>query len=339
MRAAVIEEPYRLLVKQVEEPTCGDDEILVKIHRAAICNQSDWEVYAGRASIIDYVGGYPHILGHEQSGEVVEVGRNVQGFSKGDRLTWYVKATGAFAEYTTLNPSQIAVVKLDDRVSYDEGAVLELAGGGAMRNVYGSGLRPTDVAAVIGVGPAGLFTGMAASLLGAKHWIALDLIDFRLQKALELGASAAFNVLTTDLEDIAEMHHEETAKAIHERFGVIDVVFETMGEDRTPDQSGLDLGIALVKPGGNVRLFTIAPTRHPLSIGDALMKGVNLIGRKVTIDKSRDLLDMAQQWVAEGRYPIHKAITHHIPLEDVEEGLKFVHEHPEEAIKVIVEVC
>ena len=60
MRAAVIEAPYKLVVKEVERPVCGDDEILVKIHRAAICNTSDWEVYIGSSSIIDYVGGYPH---------------------------------------------------------------------------------------------------------------------------------------------------------------------------------------------------------------------------------------------------------------------------------------
>ena len=330
MRAAVIEKPYRLVVKDVQEPTCGDNEILVKIHRAAICNTSDWEVYIGSSSIIDYVGGYPHIMGHEQSGEIVEVGKNVSGFAEGERLTWYVKATGAFAEYNTLSPEEIAIVKLDDRVSYDEGAVLELAGGGAMRNVYGAGMHPTDTVAVIGVGPAGLFTGMVAKLLGAKHWIALDLVDFRLQKALELGASTAFNVLEIDRDEIVQ--------AIDDQFGAVDIVFETMGVDHTPGERGLDMAIRLVKPGGNVRLFTIAPTRHPLSIGDALMKGVNFIGRKVTIEKSRDLLDLAQHWVAEGRYPIAKAITHHIPLEEVEQGLKFVHEHPEEAIKVVIDI-
>jgi L-iditol 2-dehydrogenase len=330
MRAAVIEAPYELVVRDVEIPACGNDEILVKIHRAAICNLSDWEVYIGSPSIIDYVGGYPHILGHEQSGEVVEVGRNVSGFAKGDRLTWYVKGTGAFAEYNTLNPHSMAVVKLDDQVSYDEGALLELAGGGAMRNVYGSGLRPTDTVVVMGVGPAGLFTGMVAKLFGAKAWIALDVVGFRLRRALELGASAAFNVL--------EMDHEEIAQAIHERFGEVDVVFETMGVDRSPDQNGLDLAVRIVKPGGNVRLFTIAPTRHPLSIGDALMKGVNFVGRKVTIEKTRDLLELAQRWVVEGRYPIHRTVTHHVSLEDVEQGLRFVHEHPEEAIKVVIDV-
>ena len=331
MRAAVIEEPFRLVVKEVERPVCGDDEILIKVHRAVICNLSDWEVYAGTSSIIDYIGGYPHVLGHEQSGEIVQVGKNVSGFAEGERVTAYWRATGAFGEYNTLNPSKLAVIKLDDRVSYDEGALMEMAGGGAMRNVYGSTMRPTDTVVTIGVGPAGLLTGMVTKLFSAKHWIALDLVDFRLRKALELGASAAFNVL--------EMDREEIARAIAERFGDVDVVFETMGVDRTPDQSGLDLAIRIVKLGGDVRLFTFAPMRHPLSIGDALMKGVNFVGRKVTTEKTRDLLDLAHRWVAEGRYPISKLITHHVPLEDTEEGLKLAHECPEEAIKVVVDIC
>jgi threonine dehydrogenase-like Zn-dependent dehydrogenase len=69
------------------------------------------------------------------------------------------------------------------------------------------------------------------------------------------------------------------------------------------------------------------------------MKGVNFVGRKVSIEKTRDLLELAHRWVAEGRYPIQELITHHVPLEDVEEGLKLVHVHPEEAIKVVVDVC
>jgi threonine dehydrogenase-like Zn-dependent dehydrogenase len=331
MRAAVIEEPHKLVIKEVERPVCEDDEILIKVHRAVICNLSDWEVYAGTSSIIDYIGGYPHVLGHEQSGEIVQVGKNVSGFAEGERVTAYWRATGAFGEYNTLNPSKLAVIKLDDRVSYDEGALMEMAGGGAMRNVYGSTMRPTDTVVTIGVGPAGLLTGMVARLFGAKHWIALDLVRFRLQKALELGALAAFNVL--------EMGREEIAQAISERFGDVDVVFETMGVDRTPDQSGLDLAIRIVKLGGDVRLFTFAPMRHPLSIGDALMKGVNFVGRKVTTEKTRDLLDLAHRWVAEGRYPITKLITHHVPLEDAEEGLKLAHERPEEAIKVVIDIC
>jgi L-iditol 2-dehydrogenase len=329
MRAAVIEKPFHLVVKEVEKPTCGEDEILIKVHRAAICNESDWDVYAGTSSIIEYLGGYPHVLGHEQGGEIVEVGKNVTGFDVGDRVTVYWES-GAFGEYNTLNPFRRAVVKLDDRVSYEEGALLELAGGGAMRNVYGSGLRPTDTVAVLGMGPAGLFTGMVAKLFGAKAWVAVDLVDFRLQKALEVGAAAAFN--------LREIGREGVVQAIYEKFGEVDLVFETIGEDRSPDKSGLDMAIDIVKPGGEVRLFTFANERHQFTISNALMKGVNLVGRKVTTEKSRDLLDLAQQWVAEGRYPIQKLVTHHVSLEEVEEGLQLARQHSEQAIKVVIDI-
>jgi L-iditol 2-dehydrogenase len=246
-------------------------------------------------------------------------------------VTVYWKGTGAFAEYNTFNPSRLAVVKLDDNVSYDVGAVLEIAGGGAMRNVYGSGLRPTDTAVVMGVGPAGLLTGMVTSLFGAKDWVAIDLVDFRLQKALEVGAAAAFN--------LREMGHQAIVQAVHDQVGPVDIVFETMGEDRSPDQSGLDLAVKLVKPGGDVRLFTFSEARHQFSIGDVLMKGVNLVGRKVTTEKSRELLALAQSWVAQGRYEVEKTITHHVSLEEVEQGLKLAKQHPEEAIKVVVDIC
>jgi 2-desacetyl-2-hydroxyethyl bacteriochlorophyllide A dehydrogenase len=331
MRAAVIEKPHTLVVKDVPVPQCGEDELLVKLHRAAICNESDWEVYAGTSSIIDYIGGYPHILGHEQSGEVVEVGKAVQGYTVGDRITVYWKGTGAFAEYNTFNPSKLAVVKLDDRVSYSEGALLEIAGGGAMRNAYGSGLRPTDTTVVMGVGPAGLLTGMVSKLFGAKAWVAIDLVDFRLQKALEVGAAAAFNV--------REMSHPEIVEGIASQVGQVDIVFETMGEDRSPGQTGLDLAVKIVKPGGDVRLFTFSDSRHQFNIGDVLMKGVNFVGRKVTTEKSRELLDLAQHWVAEGRYPIEKLITHRLSLDEVEKGLKLAKEQPEETIKVIIDIC
>lgn len=331
MRAAVIEAPYELVVKEVAPPACGEDEILIRVHRAAICNQSDWEVYAGTSSIIEYIGGYPHILGHEQSGEVVEVGPQVEVFEVGDRVTAYWRATGAFGEYNTLNPNELAVIKLDNRVSYDEGAIMEMAGGGAMRNVYGSQMRPTDTVAVIGVGPAGLLTGMVAGLFHARAWIAIDVVDFRLQKALELGAAAAYNV--------ADLGVAQLAGRVHEQFPEIDMVFETMGVDRTPAHSGLQMAVDLVKTGGDVRLFTFAPMRHPLPIGDALMKSVNFIGRKVSIDKTRDLLNLAHQWVAEGRYPVESLITHHLPLDAAEEGLRLAHEHPQEAIKVVLDIA
>jgi threonine dehydrogenase-like Zn-dependent dehydrogenase len=152
-----------------------------------------------------------------------------------------------------------------------------------------------------------------------------------LQKALEVGAAAAYN--------LREMSHDEIVEDIRTRVGEVDLVFETMGQDRSPDQSGLDLAVKIVKPGGDVRLFTFSDTKHQFSIGDVLMKGINLVGRKVTTEKTRELLDLAQQWVAEGRYDVQALITHHVSLEDVEKGLKLAKQKPEETLKVIVDIC
>jgi 2-desacetyl-2-hydroxyethyl bacteriochlorophyllide A dehydrogenase len=329
MRAAVIEKPFQVVVKDVPMPVCGDDQVLIKVRKAAICNNSDWEVYAGTSPVIDYMGGYPHIMGHEQSGHIVEVGKNVTAYAVGDRVTCYWDPAG-FAEYSVFNTKRRAVVKMDDRVSYEQGALLELAGGGAMRNVFGSGLRPSQLVVVMGVGPAGLFTGMVASLCGARAWIAIDLVDFRLQKAQELGAGAAFN--------IRQMSQQEIIRSIHEQFGEVDLVFETIGLDQAPNHGGLDMAIAIVKPHGNVRLFSMTQEQHRFMISNALNKGVSLLGTKISNEDSYHLLNLAQRWVAEGRYPIEKLITHHIPLEDVEKGLRLVHDHPEQAIKVIIDV-
>lgn len=330
MRAAVVERPRRLVVKEVEAPSCGDQQILVKVSKASICNTSDWEAYVGSPFMVSYVGGYPHILGHECSGHVVEVGPRVRGYSVQDRLAWYVKGTGAFAEYNLLTPKNLAVVRLHDSVSDDEGALLELAGGAVMRNVCGAELQLGDTAAVIGVGPAGLYTGVAAQLSGASAWLAVDLVRSRLEKALELGASAAYNVL--------DHKPEQLAKSIQGQFGDVDIVFETMGQDQSHGQSGLEMAINIAKPGGSVRLFSIASTPHRLPIGAALMKGVNLVGRKVSRERTQTLLELAHRWVRDGRYPVTDIVTHHIPLEDVEDGLKLVHECPERAIKVMVDV-
>jgi|GEM_PF-2308348 len=329
MKAAVLEGLKKLVVKEVEEPRCENDQVKIKVHKAAICNFSDLEVYEGTSPVMEALG-YPHIFGHENSGEIVEVGKNIEGFSIGDRIAFYYKGTGAFAEYNILTPSKLAIAKLDENVSYDEGAILEIAGGGAMRNVYGSGIKLGDNILTMGVGPAGLFAGMCAKLSGAKSWIALDLYDFRLHKALELGATAVFNIL--------KMSQKEIIDAIHEQVGEIDIVFETMGEDRSPDKSGLDFAVNIVKFGGNIRLFTYSGERYKFFPGEVQTKGVNLVGRKPSLERTRKLINLAQKWVAEDRYPIKRLITHHIGLDDIEEALKLIKEKSDKVLKVVVDI-
>src|SRR6266545_4570941 len=82
MRALVFEEPHRAVVTDVDRPTIGPEEVLVRSEAVGICH-SDFELYEGRYII---PVSYPIIPGHEWAGEVAEVGGGVVGVKPGDRV-------------------------------------------------------------------------------------------------------------------------------------------------------------------------------------------------------------------------------------------------------------
>jgi L-iditol 2-dehydrogenase len=82
MKAAVLEEIGRLVVKEVKSPECTDDSVLMKVEAAALCG-TDARVYKSGSTLLKKL---PQIIGHEIAGRVTEVGKNVKGVKKGDRL-------------------------------------------------------------------------------------------------------------------------------------------------------------------------------------------------------------------------------------------------------------
>jgi len=345
MRAAVLEEPKRLVVKDVGRPICGENDLLLKMHRASIC-ASDLMYYEG----LFLCPAYPIILGHECSGEVVEVGRNVKNFRLGDRVTfWGGGDFGGFAEYRTVRPgpSELfksedgfwydkaqAVIKLSDTVSYEEGAILEVLCS-ATRTIYSSGLKPTDKVVVIGLGPGGLMLLQAAKALGASTIIGIDLEDFRLNKAKEFGADAVFSN--------SKMDNKTLKEKIWESFGEIDIVFDAMGNDLSRDKNARNLGLELLRPYGTYAMFGTPSEDQRINMALITSKGIKTTGatfdvRYFSMEKSRELLALSERLVAEGSIKIKPLITHHISLEQVEEGFRLCKERKNEAIKIVVDV-
>ena len=80
MKAIVFDKPKSLSIQQVPDPICGPDEVIVKVTTSGICG-TDLHIYQG-----EYMGEFPLIPGHEFSGVVVEVGRDVDYLSVGDRV-------------------------------------------------------------------------------------------------------------------------------------------------------------------------------------------------------------------------------------------------------------
>ncbi|MDZ7260527.1 MAG: zinc-binding dehydrogenase [candidate division KSB1 bacterium] len=329
MKAAVIHGPHQLSVETVPDPECGPDEVILKVHRSSICNATDVHIWEGKFPP-DVCPPYPHILGHECCGEIVEVGQELRTeFQVGDRFGFWCKMTGAFGEYNAIKPHKLAVTKLSENVSYDEGSLLEIVAG-TLRCVYDSGLRVGDNVLVLGQGPTGIVLSQLARLAGASKVSAVDLYENRLAKSKELGIDFVYN-LTGKVFDKA-------LQELRNKIGVLDFVIDAMGNHRWKGGNTINLALTLLRPHGRYVVFG-HPTEDPpvnmrlLSNNDIIMRGF-----EPGWEKSRELIRFANQLISTGRVRVKELITHHFTLHDLEKGLIQCRDHPDKTIKVIIDV-
>jgi scyllo-inosose 3-dehydrogenase len=214
-----------------KSPVPSPDELLIRVKYCGICG-SDLHVYETDAEGYILFSGptkLPIILGHELSGEVVEVGKEVKGFVQGDIITtesvlWCGHCTscrtgmpnqcenvellgltinGGFAEYITLKAKYCWKLNhLQERYSFEEvcqiGTLIEPIGC-AYNGIFisGGGFLPGAFAIVYGVGAIGLGAVMLLKAAGAATVIAVDSIEERLQIAKTIGADYVYNIATT----------------------------------------------------------------------------------------------------------------------------------------------
>jgi threonine dehydrogenase-like Zn-dependent dehydrogenase len=273
-----------------------------------------------------------------------------KGFRLGDRVTfWGGGDFGGFAEYRAIQhgPREFfrsddglwydksqAVIRLNDAVSYEEGAVLEVLCS-AMRTIHASGLVAADKVAVLGLGAGGLMLLQAAKALGANVVIGIDLENFRSKKAEELGADAVFNNSMVDNAAIK--------KDVWNRFGELDIVFDALGNDLSREKSARNLGLELLRPEGKYALYGMPSEDQRINMALINSKGIQTVSatfdaRYFSMEKSRDLLHVSQRLVVNGLVKIKPLITHHVTLEQTEEGLRLFKERKHEVIKIVIDV-
>ena len=269
MRAAVLNEfntPF--VIEDLEQRPPAAGEVRVRIMACAVCH-SDIHFAEG-----GWGGTLPMVLGHEASGEVMEIGDGVSEFAPGDRVVvtlvrhcgscpccarGYVATcethmadthtplsrngqpvahgikTAAFAEETVVHASQL--VRIESDIAWDVAALLAcgvITGYGAVTNT--AGMEPGATVAVVGCGGVGLNAVQAARIGGARQIVAVDLADDRLAAARAFGATDTINGAEVD-----------PIKAVREVTGKrgADYVFVTVGAEAAINQS-----FRMCAPGG-----------------------------------------------------------------------------------------
>lgn len=238
MKAAVLYASRDLRYTDFETPRINDYEILVKMKATGICGSDLPRVLGNGAHF------YPIVLGHEFSGEVIEVGRAVTNVKAGERIVgaplipclkcsdcqqgWYSQCKnytfigsripGSWAEFVKM--PAINAVKLPDGVTFEHGALFEPATV-ALHGLLIMDFRGGADVAIVGCGTIGMLALQFAKILGAKRIFALDIDSDKLKLAKAYGADFCINTGDADFkEEIRELTAGHGFEMVVENAGV-----------------------------------------------------------------------------------------------------------------------
>jgi L-iditol 2-dehydrogenase len=212
MKALIFDQPNKPVITNIQMPSIGDNEVMVRSRRVGICH-SDYELLSGNYIIPI---SYPVTPGHEWVGEVVEVGRNVKGLQRGDRVVgecvirtperihhFGFSMDGANREFFAARPEWLH--KLPDGVDDAKGALIEPFTCGYYAVLRHGGVDASQTVVVSGGGTIGLVSAAAAIGMGAQV-IVVDPVPLRRKIAMKLGAAGTVDPSAGDpVEAVTEM--------------------------------------------------------------------------------------------------------------------------------------
>ncbi|MER8867526.1 zinc-dependent alcohol dehydrogenase family protein [Mesorhizobium sp. M0751] len=319
MKAVRLERVGRLAMCEVEKPTAGPDELLVRIEACGVCG-TDRHLFHG-----EFPCTPPVTLGHEFSGIVEAIGLAVSGFSVGDRVTGDpniacgrcahcqagrvnlcgnlraigIHRDGGFAEYLVLPQKQAFV--LPDNLAPTHGAFCEPLGC-CLHGVDLAAIKPGSSVAVLGGGVIGLLTVQLAKLAGATTIILSTRQASRRALAEQLGATATVDPSASDVTE-----------AIVGRSGLmpggVDVVFECAGVKDTVEQS-----LRLAKAGGTVVIVGVMPRGMKAAFEpfDLLFRELKVLGSFLNPFTHRRAADL----IASGAIEVDRLISRQVSLDE-----------------------
>ncbi len=335
MRHMWCQKPGEVELRQRPIFEVGDNDVLIKIAYTGIC---PWDVraFSGQSSV-----AFPRVLGHESSGYVATLGKNVKHLAIDQPVTadfiskcgvclacrrglpnrcqrpTYSQFSGGYADYTILPQKNIHPIR--PGVNMKAAAFMEPLSC-VLRGQELLNLRPGEVELVVGLGPIGLMHMQVARRFGARV-IAADLLPARLEKARSLGADWVVNPTESNLADFV--------KELTGGWGV-DAAVIAVGSSRLVEQT-----LPLLAPGGRLNIFAGIYPKDELRIDPNLIH----YGEYVltgSADSTPENMHLALKLIEDGLVDTASLVSHLLPLEELGPGFDMVKNT--KGLKIMIEV-
>ncbi len=339
MLQQVMTNPKEMEFREIPIPILGANEVLVKIMRIGICG-SDIHVYHGTHPFTSY----PITQGHEVSGQIVDLGQDVEGLQIGQKVTiepqvtcgnCYLcrngkynlceelkvmgfQTTGVASEYFAVDAGKIT--PLPDEMSFDEGAMIEPLAV-AVHAVNQAGEVKDKNVVVIGAGPIGNLVAQTAKAKGAKAVLVSDISDLRLGIARKCGIDFTVNTKNNDL-----------GEAILNCFGPdkADIIYDCAGND-------ISMGQAIKYARKGSQIILVAVFGKMANVDLAVLNDHELDLNTTMMYRHPDYVE-AITLVNERKINLNCLMSNHFPFEKYKEAYEYIDANKESTMKVLIDV-
>jgi len=344
MKAAVVESPGKLIVKEVPEPEIGPYQALVEILACATCNSTDRKLINGTLS--DAFANFPGILGHESIGRVVETGKKVRHYNVGDlvirpaavypgeRLGEYYSLFGGFAELGVATDYR-ADIEDNDKVEgdftlwhlyqqtiprdfdpVDSTMIITLREVLDWSDRFGLNNKCSLV--ILGSGPVAMVFAFLARILGVKPVIMVGLRDERLELARDFGADFVINSKREKVKDKV-LEYTGGLGATH--------IVEAVGDYRL-----INGAFSYLSNGGKIGIYGAGLPRFNVN----WREGPPTWTLTQILQDERDSHDHVVRLIESGIIDQKKFYSHLLGLEDINKAIELLDKR--EALKVVIKI-
>ncbi len=345
MEALVLERQNELSLRDMhldEDEAVGAHDVRIKMHTVGICG-SDVHYYT-HGAIGPFVVRAPMVLGHEAAGTVVEVGSDVKYLKVGDRVCmepgipdpnskasrlgmynldpavrfWATPPIHGILRPTVIHPEAFTF-KLPDNVSFAEGAMVEPLAVG-MHAASKAKIKPGDVAVVMGAGPIGMLTALAALAGGCSQVIMTDVMQPKLDLAASLGPILPVNIAQQNLKEVVDKLTDDWGA---------DLVFECSGNERAAASV-----FAPLAPGGTVVFVGIPLQPIAYDVAGAMVKEAHV----EQIFRYAHVYPRAIALMGSGKLDVKPLITDTFAFADSVRAFDFAVDMPPTSVKAQIEM-